>query len=453
MSLTSVLGKNKYFNGPTDNFDIFERSLKIWGSNENPHLELLLDGSFPFDVFEFKGTRMKTLKFDEMVEVVEKLHEDGKSIGDYMDPEQKEDATKEVQKKLQGYGDQLCRKLHTVIEKSITKNVKTSLENLGIKTGDGLTTWKKMCLRYRASNITEHMKIFFDMLKMEGRSYKSIDALNQAFNSKYKSLVASLSKDEEEKVKGLPQSILCGMYLNTLPSEFNFIVRLNMREAEKDLKKIQEGVDRYAISEEIKLNKCKGGNGSALFGGRFGPSKTTTTPPTKDPPKKPRGDRPRKLKCYNCGKVGHKSDKCRSKCKVCGKKNCHAMKHKDQKDRGSARNAEDDNDPKIERMIAAAVQKYISRNEDNSGLGLTATSPQVSGKASRGSNKTKKWRKVLHKSPIWDSGADKDYFPVKDLPRSQNREKIRETVVTAAGSTHEITTKGEIGDHKNIRFV
>ena len=50
------------------------------------------------------------------------------------------------------------------------------------------------------------------------------------------------------------------MYLNTLQSEFNFIVRLNMREEEKDLKKIQQGVDRYAISEEIKLNKCKGGN-------------------------------------------------------------------------------------------------------------------------------------------------------------------------------------------------
>ena len=78
-------------------------------------------------------------------------------------------------------------------------------------------------------------------------------ALNQDFNSNYKSLVVSLEKDEEEQVKGLTQSKLCGMYLNTLPSEFNFIVRLNMREAEKDLKKIQQGVDRYAISEEIKL--------------------------------------------------------------------------------------------------------------------------------------------------------------------------------------------------------
>ena len=126
------------------------------------------------------------------------------------------------------------------------------------------------------------------------------------------------------------------------------------------------------------------------------------------------------------------------------------MKHKDGKDRGSARNAEEDNDPKMEKMIATAIEKYISSRNDSSGLGLTATSRPVPGKASRGSTR---WRKVCRNSPIWDSGADKNYFPEKDLENSKNTERVRESVVTAAGSSHKITKKGDIGDHKEIRFV
>ena len=161
MSLATQKDKNELnfrFGGKKLEFAHFEAALSSWALATNPHILCVMEGRPPFHpTMRYTGTLQPTLtfsvalaKFPVAAQLIKKDHRsvtiggDGKVVelkAEEADPEGQEEEIGHVSELLQGYFDQLCRALHRVIMKSITKSVATDLINACVAPGDGLSAW------------------------------------------------------------------------------------------------------------------------------------------------------------------------------------------------------------------------------------------------------------------------------------------------------------------------
>ena len=186
----------------------------------------------------------------------------------------------------------------------------------------------------------------------------------------------------------------------------------------KDLQKTQERAATYTATESAMTATRKT---QALIG--FGDT---------DDPKKPTG-KFKNMKCDNCGRKGHLSHKCFKNCKVCGKKDCHARKHK-KKDGTSKKD--------ISSLVAKTVDAAVKKLD----VGLSA---ELKGSAMSLAAK-------VDARPKMDSGVNiGGCFPSSDAHKFRNKRQDDDEshVHTAAHTKHKVTQYGDIGPHKNVAIV
>lgn len=126
------------------------------------------------------------------------------------------------------------------------------------------------------------------LLHLRHREFKSVQDYNYEFFSTYESLRACLVADSSEPIKGLPDCILRGLYLDSFDSSFD-----NLRESIEtdDSKKFPDATKIMEVRDKRQPTNSDGTGTANAATGRRG--------------------------CFNCGGP-HDERVCKQPCKICG---------------------------------------------------------------------------------------------------------------------------------------
>ena len=436
----------KRCNGGREGFEVFQRAVSTWAASRNPHLIRIMEGSAPFEGMSYKDTLGPVPKFEDILKkyptgggtsgprgsesrIVKIERSETDEIENSKDQKTADVTPKPVKQKgsqdsakdkeeLQVYFDHWCRQLMSVIHVNITENVTQKIIERKVNVGDGQSAWNVIVLNALGTEHSHHLDVFFELLDLKCKNLKHVSKHNVKFNSMLDSIRTSLRMDKDEPIKDLPQSLKVGIYLKSLNNEFAWFRRNEVSQRSMDLQKTQERAATYAATEASVTATRKT---QALIG--FGDT---------DDPKKPTG-KFKNMKCDNCGRKGHLSHKCFKNCKVCGKKDCHARKHK-KKDGTSKKD--------ISSLVAKTVDAAIKKLDVGLSAELKGTAMSLAAK--------------VDARPKMDSGVNiGGCFPSSDAHKFRNKRQDDDEsyVHTAAHTKHKVTQYGDIGPHKNVAIV
>ena len=439
------------YNGSREGFEVFHCAISTWATARNPHVIRIMNGSAPFEGMSYADTLGEVPTFNQILKEfpvdggvsvsvtgersrvvkLEKKEGDDESSKEFEVKVEEQDESKlrrsGDRRKLQIYFDHWRRILKALIHANVTTAVTQKIIEKKVNVGDGQSAWNVIVLNALGTQHSHHLDVFFELLDLKCKGLKKINEFNQKFNSMLDSIRTSLAMDQREKVKDLPQSLKVGVYLKGLGDDFSWFRRSEVSKRTIDLEEVQERANTFAATERSSIRQSVQQGAEALVAA---------------------SDK----MCDNCGKQGHLSHRCFKHCKVCGKKDCHARKHK-----SSENEAHEEKNPEekksegkdIKAMIAAAVESAMMKHMAGDIVGLSA-------EAVTDDNVTGALTSTTITGPKMDSGVNvSGCFPMADAHLFENRRTVKERkfIRTAAHELCSVKEIGDMGPHKNVALV